>query len=135
MTIKIKKQCAISNCNNPKCPFPHAKPTDKKAKESPAKPKEHMKPLPLFNYSIPGIAYNDLSLLIVAPSVEVSETAPVSNASPLYEYVGVEHRRCKHCGGHFKMDAAELNWYVEKGLHLPKRCKVCRAVQRYGQRG
>lgn len=43
--MKIKKQCAIPNCSNPKCPFPHPTAGDKL--KSPTKPKAYFKPLPL----------------------------------------------------------------------------------------
>ena len=26
--VKLKKKCAVVNCSNPKCPFPHATETD-----------------------------------------------------------------------------------------------------------
>lgn len=36
---------------------------------------------------------------------------------------------CK-CGSHFFLSDREQNWYKEKGLELPKRCKPCRDEKR-----
>jgi hypothetical protein len=126
MSSKIKKQCAIPNCSNPKCPFPHAKPTDKI--KSPPKPKAYLKPLPLFNYKIPPISRTE-DLVVVAPSVLVTQVA-ITNASPLHVHTEALLRKCKRCGGPFTMGVGELNWYVKKGFDLPKRCKECRISNR-----
>ena len=34
--------------------------------------------------------------------------------------------KCKDCGEEFYMDFNEVHFFQEKGLNLPKRCKVCR---------
>lgn len=33
---------------------------------------------------------------------------------------------CKNCGKEFFMEYNEVQFYKEKGLRIPKRCKVCR---------
>lgn len=41
--------------------------------------------------------------------------------------IGPWHKhKCKDCGNTFSMMFKEVNFYKEKGLHLPKRCKACR---------
>ena len=34
---------------------------------------------------------------------------------------------CKQCGQMFDLTDSEMQFYQEKGLHLPKRCEICRA--------
>jgi hypothetical protein len=36
-------------------------------------------------------------------------------------------QKCKQCGGPFDLSDAEKEFYENKGLSLPKRCKDCRA--------
>ena len=43
------------------------------------------------------------------------------------EGVGIWHKhKCKDCDKEFYMTYREVHFYKDKGLNLPKRCKVCR---------
>lgn len=35
---------------------------------------------------------------------------------------------CMRCGARFTISADERKWYEERGMVLPKRCKMCRSV-------
>lgn len=37
---------------------------------------------------------------------------------------------CIDCGDDFKLRPGEIDFYVQKGLDLPKRCKRCRDAKR-----
>jgi hypothetical protein len=37
---------------------------------------------------------------------------------------------CADCGIHFLLIAGERQWFSDRGLHLPRRCKSCRAARR-----
>lgn len=41
--------------------------------------------------------------------------------------------KCRDCGNTFTLTVDEQNWFREKGLELPKRCKSCR--QKRKQKG
>jgi len=40
---------------------------------------------------------------------------------------------CVDCGGTFVIHSEEEKRYLERGLYLPKRCRVCRQVRRVGK--
>lgn len=127
MSKKIKKQCAIPNCSNPKCPFPHPKEGDKL--KSPLKPKHYLKPLPDFDYKIPPVTHTDEPVVIARISQEAQ--AQDICASGIREYTEDLLRCCKRCGVSFTLTVGELNWFVKKQFSLPKRCKECRIAQRH----
>lgn len=37
---------------------------------------------------------------------------------------------CKECGKEFEIVEEEKNFYISKGLELPKRCRECRIKRR-----
>lgn len=37
---------------------------------------------------------------------------------------------CKECGKEFEIAEEEKNFYISKGLELPKRCRECRIKRR-----
>lgn len=39
-------------------------------------------------------------------------------------------RKCSQCGREFTLTDSEIAFYNKKGLHLPKRCKDCRAANK-----
>lgn len=39
-------------------------------------------------------------------------------------------RTCQQCGKEFTLTDSEMEFYKEKGLQLPKRCKACRAANK-----
>ena len=43
-----------------------------------------------------------------------------------------QKHRCKDCGKEFYMTYREVQFYKDKGLNLPKRCKECRAKRKNG---
>jgi hypothetical protein len=38
--------------------------------------------------------------------------------------------RCKDCGDSFLFTEGERQFFVERSLHTPRRCKACRALLR-----
>lgn len=44
-----------------------------------------------------------------------------------------QEHTCKDCGNTFIMGYNEVKFYEEKGLHIPKRCKACRAKRKAGK--
>lgn len=50
-----------------------------------------------------------------------------------YEGLGPwQKHACKDCGSTFYMTRKEVDFYKEKELHLPKRCKKCREKRKEG---
>ena len=41
-----------------------------------------------------------------------------------------DRRACKDCGDDFTLSQAELQWYADRQLHVPLRCKACRDIRR-----
>lgn len=39
-------------------------------------------------------------------------------------------KKCIQCGNDFELTDAEIDYYKEKGLEIPKRCKKCRQANR-----
>ena len=39
-------------------------------------------------------------------------------------------KKCIQCGNDFDLSGAEVDYYKEKGLDIPKRCKKCRQANR-----
>lgn len=37
----------------------------------------------------------------------------------------IEHYKCTECGNDFILTVKDKNWYIGKGLKLPKRCDEC----------
>jgi hypothetical protein len=37
---------------------------------------------------------------------------------------------CVDCGASYILSPQERQWYLTKGLHLPRRCPTCRARRR-----
>lgn len=44
-------------------------------------------------------------------------------------------QKCKQCGKEFELSDGEVEFYKQKGLSLPKRCKSCRNENRSGRFG
>lgn len=42
---------------------------------------------------------------------------------------------CCDCGDEFDFTYGEAEWYLSKGLNIPKRCKLCRQELRRKRRG
>ena len=42
---------------------------------------------------------------------------------------------CKECGKEFEIVEEEKNFYISKGLELPKRCRECRIKRRKDKGG
>lgn len=54
-------------------------------------------------------------------------------AASLDSYDGIwQEHTCKDCGNTFVMSYNEVEFYKEKGLHVPKRCKACRNKRKAG---
>lgn len=43
---------------------------------------------------------------------------------------GAEVRACRDCGTAFSLPDTEKDWFAQRGLSLPVRCKGCRALRR-----
>lgn len=41
---------------------------------------------------------------------------------------------CLQCGNTFYMTDTEMEWYTARGMHIPKRCPVCREQNRVAGR-
>ena len=41
---------------------------------------------------------------------------------------------CADCGGLYSLDRDEVEWYLEKDLDLPLRCRPCRKVRKLRRR-
>ena len=39
-------------------------------------------------------------------------------------------KRCKDCQSTFELEQAAAQWFLDRGLHLPLRCKQCRAAKK-----
>lgn len=54
-------------------------------------------------------------------------------ASMDMEYGIWQSHTCKDCGNPFMMNYREVKFYEENKLHIPKRCKSCRAKRKAGK--
>jgi hypothetical protein len=39
-------------------------------------------------------------------------------------------RHCADCGDTFAVTPSEIDWFIKRGLRVPRRCKSCRALAR-----
>ena len=42
----------------------------------------------------------------------------------------VETRGCVECGGECLVTELDVEFYVQRGMSVPKRCRACRALRR-----
>lgn len=68
--------------------------------------------------------------------IETSETlvweAARCRSASICDDIWQEHT-CKDCGKEFFMTYNEVHFYENKNLHVPKRCKACRAKRKAGK--
>lgn len=41
-----------------------------------------------------------------------------------------ERRVCPECSEVFSLTAAEVRWFLDRGMQIPRRCGPCRATRR-----
>lgn len=42
----------------------------------------------------------------------------------------VERRVCADCGQMFTLTTADVDWFIKRGLQIPRRCEPCRHERR-----
>lgn len=47
----------------------------------------------------------------------------------------VERRVCADCGHTFTLTQADIDFYLRRGLQIPRRCGPCRHERRLSERG
>ena len=124
---QLKKQCAIINCANPNCKFPHPEPALGTRNESDLKPKKkYHGATPHLNGRFDGF--------LTLPCV-VDTSTPIDKQNPNY---GVKEHiepsrdllfKCKRCHSDFLLTIGEQIWFNEKGFTFPKTCKPCRIAR------
>ena len=121
-----KKMCAIKNCANPKCPFPHPKQAEILNKDinQPKEKKVYAGAAPFNPNAISP--FSKLSTNTPKVSQLNPNLGPKERSTP----VSVLSRICLICSQDFIISIPEQEWYIGMDYSFPKRCKLCLEVKR-----